>query len=187
VEVRPDRTYLAGFGVSAALLAAVAVAFVGVGTFVAFHGWPAAGTSADQAGSSVYVSNGEPANVPSRAAAKALGGATAGVNSSALPSPALIAAAGGAPLPNPGGGLNPGRNGRRGGSTDPRVPALPTPSTVDPFAQVIDTVDGAPDPTDGNRTIGESGLLTPLGPVLQLTGQAAGTLGGLLLGPSPAP
>jgi hypothetical protein len=189
VDVRPKsnlRTFLAGLGVSAALVGAIGVAFVGLGAYVAFHGWPSTST-ASQVGHSVFVGNGEPASVPSRAAAKALDGASSAVAGDTLPPPALIAAAGGAPLPvptdrvvnrHPSGG---GHNGSKGGKTPPPPPAL------DPLQQAEKMIDQTPNP-NGGGTIGDSGATKPVWNLLDTTigvvGGVAGTAGDLLLGGS---
>jgi hypothetical protein len=157
------------------LLAAAATAFIGLGTFVAFHGWPS-GDSAEQAGDSVYVGNGAaPADVPSRAAARALEGAPAGVAASALPSPALIAAAGGEALPSPGGG-NGSRGGGRGGRDNDGAGGVnpPPPPPGSPLQQIQDAVNNTPNP-GGGGTIGQTGLLDP---VWSLVGVGAGLAGG---------
>jgi hypothetical protein len=182
VIVRPERsnnTWLAGFGVSAALVAAAVTAFVALGAFVAFQGWPGGSSSTDRAGHSVYVGNGVLGNVPSRAAAQALGPGPAAVANGALPSPALIAAAGGTPLPLSGGthGRSHGGSGNGGpGDHSGGVPRTPPPPTI--VDELQGTVNGTP--------VGQTGMLSPvftlLGGPLGTAGDTVGAVGGLLGG-----
>src|SRR3954454_17434151 len=153
------RTYLAGAGATASLTAGALVAFLSVATFVAFNGFPSAGTSTD-AGAAYLGSSGTAA---ARAAAAALGVGHAAVTR---------AAGSGAPSRGPspggpsGGGSSTGGAAPNGAGTGqiggtpiaPPPGAAPAPSTsTGPVEGAVDHVNQATAPLGASVPSGPSG------------------------------
>ena len=160
------RPYLAGVGAMAALTAGAFVVFLSVATFVAFHGLPSGGSSADTG--AAYL--GLPANGAPRAAGAALGGAHAAVTSDT----ALRSPRGGAGSPGAGPGGSSGQLDRAPSApsvlpSDPVGPPPSPSSTAGPLESAVSYV---------NQATGPLGVTAPTGPAGTVDGTARGTLNG---------
>jgi hypothetical protein len=206
MEAGANRTYLAGLGVSAALVAAALTAFVLLGAYVAFNGW--SGEDSRNRSDSVAVGRATVPNTGSARAAKAAGNALAGAPAAVVgapisPSATQVAFATGVVLPpgfgGPGGSPRGGGGGGGGGGNQ-------TPGFIGPPISGVGGTIGQVDPAVGplGSTIGGLGtsvdrllfgdpespsLLGPiLGPALQpltptvhgAVSTVTGTVNGLL-------
>ena len=175
LEAGTHRTYLAGLGVSAALMAAVATAFFLVGGFVAYTSWPGGSIQDSSHSASVRGMAGGGAADAATAAGVALDDAPAAVaQAPASPSLVAIAVATGTPIPvapggggpdGPGGGVGGPPPGGGGGGPGPG----PGPGTGGPGTQT-----GLLGPTVA-QVVGLTGT-EPIGPTLQTLGYTVGTL-----------
>jgi hypothetical protein len=176
---RTIRTYIAGSGATAALIAAALVGFLTVAAYVSVNGMPGALAGSDE--DSVFLGGGS-----APAVAAALSSAPGAVAGTPAPFAPGLAPAGGAAGAGPGGGPGGGVLGTQISGTPSGIPGttLPAGGTPSPTQQgmVGDTVNGANNTLQGttNQNTGLGGTTAPItGPVDNTVNGVTGPLGGL--------